>query len=251
MYYHEIQKEFNNFMDIKKFFTILRLFLSFLMLLSVMACFLAPSARKFDSQAFLKSQESKIDKSAQILLAVDNSSFFFTKTTLYTMEKQKGIWQAVLEPFDAVAGEKGFAKQGEKKEGDGKTPSGIYPLKTAFGYESTVKTKMPYRQASADDVWVDDPESPDYNHWVKKQDTHAASFELMKRNDNLYKLGVVIEYNTDPVIKGYGSAIFLHIWKGEGITTAGCVAVSEENIVKILEWLDPAASPLIITGIRN
>jgi L,D-peptidoglycan transpeptidase YkuD (ErfK/YbiS/YcfS/YnhG family) len=73
----------------------------------------------------------------------------------------------------------------------------------------------------------------------------------MKRDDNLYKYGIIIEYNTDPVIKGSGSAIFLHVWKGEGIHTAGCVAISEENILKILDWLDPAATPLIITGIKN
>jgi L,D-peptidoglycan transpeptidase YkuD (ErfK/YbiS/YcfS/YnhG family) len=110
---------------------------------------------------------------------------------------------------------------------------------------------MPYRQATNDDVWVDDPNSIDYNRWVKKQDTHAASYEMMKRDDNLYKYGIVIEYNTDPVIKGNGSAIFLHIRKGEGIPTAGCVAVSEEDIIKIIGWLDPAAAPLIITGIRK
>ena len=74
---------------------------------------------------------------------------------------------------------------------------------------------------------------------------------MMKRDDNLYKYGIVIEYNTDPVIKGNGSAIFLHIWKNESIPTAGCVAVSEENLIKIIEWLDPVASPLIITGIKN
>jgi L,D-peptidoglycan transpeptidase YkuD (ErfK/YbiS/YcfS/YnhG family) len=73
----------------------------------------------------------------------------------------------------------------------------------------------------------------------------------MKRDDNLYKYGIVIEYNTSPVIKGNGSAIFLHIWKGESVPTAGCVAVSEENILKILQWLDPAASPLIIMGVNN
>ena len=95
------------------------------------------------------------------------------------------------------------------------------------------------------------PTPIDYNRWVKKAETLAASYEFMKRDDNLYKYGVVIEYNTDPVIKGNGSAIFLHIWKGEGIPTAGCVAVSEEDIIKILGWLDPAASPLMITGIKN
>jgi L,D-peptidoglycan transpeptidase YkuD (ErfK/YbiS/YcfS/YnhG family) len=43
----------------------------------------------------------------------------------------------------------------------------------------------------------------------------------------------------------------MHIWKEENVPTAGCVAMSEENILKILDWLDPAASPIIITGIRN
>jgi L,D-peptidoglycan transpeptidase YkuD (ErfK/YbiS/YcfS/YnhG family) len=110
---------------------------------------------------------------------------------------------------------------------------------------------MPYRQALADDIWVDDPQADDYNQWTKIQETKAASYEMMRREDDQYKYCIVIEYNTDPVIKGNGSAIFLHIRKGEGIPTAGCVAVSEEDIIKILRWLDPAATPLMITGIRN
>jgi L,D-peptidoglycan transpeptidase YkuD (ErfK/YbiS/YcfS/YnhG family) len=120
-----------------------------------------------------------------------------------------------------------------------------------FGYDESIKTKMPYRQALADDIWIDDPNAEDYNRWVKKSETRSTSYEIMKRDDNLYKYGIVIEYNTDPIIKGNGSAIFLHILKGSGTTSAGCVAVSEEDIIKILGWLDPAASPLIITGINN
>ena len=178
------------------------------------ACFLVPAAHKFDTSAFLKSQSNKIDKSTQIILVVDNSSFFFTRTTLYAMEKRGDNWQMAFEPLNAVIGKNGFAPAGEKREGDGKTPSGIYPLKMTFGYDETIKTKMPYRQALADDIWVDDPNADDYNRWVKKQETQAASYEIMKRDDNLYKYGIVIEYNTDPVIKGNGSAIFLHIWKG-------------------------------------
>jgi len=199
----------------------------------------------------MASQENKIGKSAQILLVKDNSSFFFTRTTLYAMEKRENKWQMAFEPFNAVIGRNGFAPAGEKREGDGRTPSGIYPLKMTFGYDESTGTKMPYHQTLADDIWVDDPNADDYNRWVKKTETHAASYEIMKRDDNLYKYGIVIEYNTSPVIKGYGSAIFLHIWKGEGIPTAGCVAVSEEDIIKIMSWLDPAASPLIITGIKN
>ncbi|HUN55401.1 MAG TPA: L,D-transpeptidase family protein [Smithella sp.] len=238
-------------MNIKKPFTRIRLLLIMLMHLSLAACFFAPATHKFDAPAFLKSQTNKIDKSTQVILAVDNSSFFITRTTLYAAEKREDNWQIVFEPIKAVIGENGFAPSGEKREGDGKTPSGIYPLKMTFGYDEIISTKMPYRQIMADDIWVDDPNAVDYNHWTKKQETGAASYETMKRDDNLYKYGIIIEYNTHPVIKGNGSAIFMHIWKGEGTTTAGCVAVSEENILKILEWLDPAASPLIITGIRN
>jgi len=238
-------------MKIKKSLKIALLFLILLPIFSLPGCVFAPFATKFNAGDFLISQGNKIGQSSQIILARDNNFLFFTRTELYAMEKRENNWQMVFEPFDAVIGTNGFAPEGEKREGDGRTPSGIYHLKMTFGYDESSKTKMPYRQALNDDVWVDDSNSSDYNRWVKKQDTRAASFEMMKREDNLYKYGVVIEYNTDHVIKGNGSAIFLHNWKGEGIPTAGCVAVSEEDIIKILGWLDPSASPLIITGINN
>lgn len=238
-------------MKIKKSLSIILLFPILLLIFSLPGCVFAPFASKFNAQNFLISRGNSIGQSSQIILVRDNSFLFFTRTTLYTMEKRGNVWQMAFEPLDAVAGAKGFAEPGGKREGDGKTPSGIYPLKMTFGYDAAIRTKMPYRQASADDMWVDDPQSDDYNRWIKKQETQPASFEMMKRDDNLYKYGIIIEYNTDPVIKGNGSAIFLHIWKGKGTTTAGCVAVSEENILKILEWLDPAAAPLIITGNGN
>jgi L,D-peptidoglycan transpeptidase YkuD (ErfK/YbiS/YcfS/YnhG family) len=238
-------------MKIKKSLPITLLFSILLSFLSLQGCVFLPLAAKFNAGDFLISRGNRIGQSSQIILVRNNSFLFFTKTTLYAMEKHGDKWQAVFQPFDAVIGKNGFAPPGEKKEGDGRTPSGIYPLKIAFGYNPTIKTKMPYRQSLADDVWVDDPNAKDYNRWVKKSETRSTSYEIMKRDDNLYKYGIVIEYNTDPIIKGNGSAIFLHIWKGAGTSSAGCVAVSEEDIIKILGWIDPAASPLIITGITN
>ena len=235
----------------KKTFIIIRLSSVVLSIVSVTACFLIPSVHKFDSSTFLKFQSNKFDKSTQIILVVDDSSFFFTRTTLYAMEKHNDNWQMAFGLLNAVIGKNGFAPVGEKREGDGKTPSGIYPLKTTFGYDEMIKTKMPYRQALTDDIWVDDPQADDYNRWTKIQETKAASYEMIKREDDQYKYGIVIEYNTDPVIKGNGSAIFLHIWKGEALPTAGCVAVSEEDIIKIFGWLDPKASPVIIMGLEN
>lgn len=245
------KKESNPIAKMKNTFIIIVLLAILLTLFSVSACVFVPAISKLDMKTFAASQENKIGESAQILLVIDNSSLFSTKTNVYAMEKRDNKWQMAFEPFNAVIGVKGFAAEGEKKEGDGKTPSGIYPLKMTFGYDATIGTKMPYRQALDDDVWIDDPQADDYNRWVKKSETRAASYERMRRNDNLYKYGIVIEYNTSPVIKGNGSAIFLHIWKGESVPTAGCVAVSEEDIIKIIGWLDPAASPLIIMGVNN
>ena len=216
------------------------------MVLSLTACVSILAASKFDIKPLLAAYENKIGKSTQVLLVIDNSLLFFTERKVYALEKTGNDWKIAFEPFNAVIGKNGFAPTGQKREGDGKTPSGIFPLQMTFGYEKSIKTKMPYRQALADDIWVDDPHADDYNRWVKKMETRAASYEIIKRDDNLYKYGIIIEYNTNPVIKGYGSAIFFHIWRGENITTEGCVAVSEQDIVKILGWLDPQALPVII-----
>jgi L,D-peptidoglycan transpeptidase YkuD (ErfK/YbiS/YcfS/YnhG family) len=143
----------------------------------------------------------------------------------------------------------GFVAVDEKREGDGKSPTGIFPLGLAFGYDPSVKTKMPYRQATDDDFWVDDVNSEDYNRWVTGR-PNAASWEKMKRDDDQYKYGVVIEYNMNPIVKGKGSAIFLHVWN-DGDSTLGCVAMSEEMILRVLEWLDPAKRPLIIMGTES
>ncbi len=221
------------------------------LLSSLNGCVFSPFNAKFDAGSFLTCTPNIPPHSTQILLVRESGFWIFSRTTVYTMGKKDNHWAMVFEPMKAVIGRNGFAETEAKREGDGKTPSGVYPLTTTFGYNESVKTQMPYRQALEDDVWVDDPLADDYNRWAKKSETKAASYEMMKRNDELYKYGVVIDYNTDPVVKGNGSAIFLHIWKGEGIPTAGCVAVSEKDIVKIIEWLDPAAAPLMIMGIRN
>ncbi len=238
-------------MKIIKFFRIYLSLTILLAILSLSACFFVPPASTLDLEVFPASYENKIGKSSQVIIVTTNKFFFFTEQKVHALEKHAGIWKAAFEPFNAVIGKNGFAQPGEKREGDGKTPSGIYPLKMTFGYDQFIKTKMPCRQALADDVWVDDVNADDYNRWVKKGATQAKSYEKMKRDDNLYKYGIVIEYNTNPVVKGYGSAIFFHVWGGENVTTEGCVAVSEENIIKILEWLNPKAKPLIIMGIEE
>ena len=238
-------------MNITKSSRIYLLLIILLAILSLSACIFVQAASSLDPGAFLAAQENKIGQSSQVLLVTDNSFLFFTERKVYALEKRANIWERAFAPLTAVIGKNGFATPGEKREGDGKTPSGIYPLKMTFGYDKSIKTKMPYRQALADDLWIDDANADDYNRWVKKEATHAKSYEKMRRDDNLYKYGIVIEYNTSPVIKGYGSAIFLHVWAGRNKATEGCIAVSEENLLHILEWLNPEAKPIIIMGTKN
>ena len=199
-------------------------------------------------KGFIARHVAQIAKSEQLIFAINTDSSSF-RVTIHTLEKKSGAWQLVFPAFAGSIGEKGFAAIGEKREGDGKTPSGIFPLGIAFGYDPSVATKMPYRQATEDDFWVDDVNSEDYNKWVKGQPS-AASWEKMKREDDQYKYGVVIEYNTRPVVKGKGSAIFLHVWK-PGESTSGCVSTSEEMVLKILGWLDPGRKPLVVMGTES
>lgn len=198
-------------------------------------------------EAFILRNSARLEGSGQLVFAVnrDRSS---SRVTVFTMEKEDGIiWRRCFHPFSATIGERGFAPPGKKKERDGKSPSGVFPLGIAFGYEHSLPTRMDYRQVTENDFWVDDVDSDDYNRWVTGQGK-SASMEPLRRDDNLYKYGIVIRYNMDPVVKGKGSAIFIHLWKGDGEPTFGCVAMAEENILGLLGWLDPEKKPLIVMG---
>lgn len=182
----------------------------------------------------------------QVLLVKESSPGSAT-ARLTIWEYRNNSWHQPIDGFKVMIGKNGFAAPGQKREGDGKSPSGIYDLGMAFGYPAAANTAMSYRQATEDDYWVDDPSAPDYNHWVHGL-PKASSYERMKRKDDMYKYGLVVEYNTKPVVPFLGSAIFVHIWRGPDIPTIGCVAMPEESLVNILAWLDPEKKPVIIMG---
>ena len=159
---------------------------------------------------------------------------------LYTYEKNTD-WSQVLAPILVVIGRSGATTT--KTEGDGKSPLGLHKIGHAFGIDQTPKDiKIPYRQITSDDKFIDDPDSIEYNTWVKG-DTKAKSYEVMKRDDNQYDLGLVVEYNMNPVVSGKGSAIFVHIWEHSNKGTAGCVAMAQDHLGEIIGWLDPIKNP--------
>jgi len=181
------------------------------------------------------------------LVTVDPTGQGF-RAVLVVWERTDNGWQRVWGPWPAVVGRNGFALPEEKKEGDGRTPSGVFQLRRAFGREESLKTGLDYRQSTKEDHWVDDAKSFQYNRWVHGV-PQASSYEDMLRPDGLYDEGAVIEYNTEPVVPGLGSAIFIHIWREDGRKpTAGCVALSEQRLRRLLAWLDSKKSPMIRLG---
>ena len=160
-----------------------------------------------------------------------------------------GIWQA-CEAIGAIKGHVGrHGVRREKREGDGCTPGGWFRLGHAFGCRPKPETLMPYRPITPDRFWVDDPESWYYNTWVEGIDQKDwSSAEHLADYPDSYAYAAVIEYNMRPSDPGKGSAIFLHCGAAP---TAGCVAVPDNAMLRLLMWLDPSKKPVIILRENN
>jgi L,D-peptidoglycan transpeptidase YkuD (ErfK/YbiS/YcfS/YnhG family) len=169
-----------------------------------------------------------------------------TRAQLQAWERRDERWHAATPPWPAVLGRSGVVAAAQKREGDGGTPAGVHTIGPAFGYAPTAATRLAYLQATARDWWIDAPSSPAYNTWVTNDGKPAVSAEAMRRDDDQYELGAVLGWNTDPVVPGRGSAIFLHVWSGPAEPTSGCVAMAREHVASLLAWLDAAAAPCVV-----
>jgi L,D-peptidoglycan transpeptidase YkuD (ErfK/YbiS/YcfS/YnhG family) len=197
-----------------------------------------------------------VPRSTSQVLIVNGDHNQKSKAYITPCEWNGTIWEHARQTFPAVVGSNGISQYNQKVEGDNKTPSGFYSLGESFGWTSPAsdpvvalfKTDYKFIVDVLDqdghywDKFVDDSESPYYNTWVSGP-TDATSFEQMRIN--AYKYGLVINYNMYPMVSGKGSAIFLHIWSGPEGSTAGCVALDEENLLQILQWLDKSHLPMI------
>ena len=138
--------------------------------------------------------------------------------------------------YKCAIGERGLTKQ--KKEGDKKTPVGIFSLGHVFYRADKIKnlkTKKRKFKIEKAMVWCDDPSDQQYN---KLTFSKKKTKESLYRKDNLYDLIIVINYNIKPVIKNKGSAIFIHISKKNFSPTKGCVAIKKVEIKKLVKKID-------------
>lgn len=156
----------------------------------------------------------------------------------------RGQYVQVRGPIHAFVGVHGI---GHTKEGSGRTPVGVFTMTQAFGNKANNGTRLAYFRAGRDDWWDENPNSLMYNRHVKSQLSPGAHSENLLDAGAVYAHAVVINYNTNPVIKGAGSGFFLNV--SGGAPTEGCVAIPAENLNVVMRWLDPASDPIISIGI--
>ncbi len=139
-----------------------------------------------------------------------------------------------------------------KREGDGKSPAGVYRLGTAFGVAASLPAgarDFPYLRTSPTTYCVEDARSTYYNQIVDSTRVTPPSLDQwsqMARPDGLFNWGVVVQQNAPETQKGSGSCVFLHVWRGPKRPTAGCTAMASDHIQEILRWLDPDLGPVLV-----
>jgi L,D-peptidoglycan transpeptidase YkuD (ErfK/YbiS/YcfS/YnhG family) len=123
----------------------------------------------------------------------------------------------------------------DKVEGDGATPVGSWLMRRLLlrpGRWPGLRTALPTAEIGVDDGWCDDPLDRRYNMPVRLP--YPASCETLWRDDALYDAVVVLGYNDDPPLPGLGSAIFMHVATPDYGPTAGCVALSAADLLRVL-----------------
>ena len=127
-----------------------------------------------------------------------------------------------------------------KVEGDGATPVGRFPLRRVLYRPDrgpAPDTALPVAPIGPDDGWCDDPRDPAYNRPVTLP--HKGRHERLWRDDGLYDIIVVLGHNDDPVVRGAGSAVFLHVAAPDYGPTEGCVAVTNGDLRALLAACGP------------
>lgn len=204
---------------------------------------------------------------AQQVIVVVASNRRSTTAELRTYERRTdGSWAQVHGPVTATLGWSGLIPGERRRQGTGKTPMGTYALADAFGRRANPGTAMPYHRFDRDDAWTYYPKVPSTYNILQTADRKWRSYgtyvEHLWSYGSQYRYVVVLDYNlpqgrvttdsngirrtSEPANTRLGGGIFLHVSNGR--RTAGCIAIPEHQMRRILTWLKPAANPTIVIG---
>jgi L,D-peptidoglycan transpeptidase YkuD (ErfK/YbiS/YcfS/YnhG family) len=151
----------------------------------------------------------------------------------------RGIFQLGDWRLGCALGRAGITHR--KREGDGATPAGtLRPRLVLFRPDRVHRpdTELPARPIRPDDGWCDDPQDRNYNRAITLP--YPGRHERLWRNEGLYDLLVVLDWNLEPAIRNFGSAIFLHLEKPDGGPTEGCIAIGIAAMFRLLRRMNDA-----------
>ena len=219
----------------------------------VLLCFAAASegtgARAATCPANLANQLTDAGSAIQLVTVVAPRGRS-TTGSLRLWRRSGECWLPVDGPWAAHLGRNGVSET--KREGDKTTPAGAFEIQPVmYGIGANPGVRYRYHRVVCGDWWVEDIRSPFYNrfHHVRcgTKPPFRITSEDMSRSPISYRYLTVVDYNTHPIVPGRGSGIFLHV-SASGGPTLGCVSLTRAQLVTVLRWLDPAASPEIVIG---
>ncbi len=180
--------------------------------------------------------------STQVITVTNKGSGDWAVLRAY--EKVHGTWRTHVNDTYVRIGYNGFSTS--THEGSGTTPVGFFTVPWAFGNNANPGTALPWHADRYGDVFVDDTSSRYYNLLTTDNaDFHLGSGERLWQV-GVYSYAAFISYNRYPIVKGRGSAFFLHVW--DGGSTAGCVSMPRGVMVNLLRWMKPWSHPRIAMG---
>jgi L,D-peptidoglycan transpeptidase YkuD (ErfK/YbiS/YcfS/YnhG family) len=127
-----------------------------------------------------------------------------------------------------------------KREGDGATPRGIFRPRRLWwraDRHARPRTFLPVRAIRPTDAWCEDPASRHYNQPIRLGSDQNG--DRLQRDDHLYDFIIEIDHNAMPRVAGRGSAVFLHLARENFGPTAGCVAMTQSAMLRLLQRLGP------------
>ena len=199
----------------------------------VMICATAPLASAAETPWFARS----VGAATQVISVVGVGA---STAKMDVWERTGAGWQPIGVGIPAHVGANGMAQQ--IHEGSGRTPMGIFTLDFAFGTQPNPGGSLPYVQVGPNHWWDGDSDSPTYNTMQVCERGQCPFGIDGTGTENLqipqYAHAVVMGVNKARV-PGAGSAFFLHTT--DGGPTAGCIAIDDATLVKIMRWLRPGA----------
>lgn len=223
------------------------------------AAFTGPGALATPDTGDLRSARQVIVVTAQDRTSTTGEVHWFDRAP-------DGSWSRRGGPVRARLGWAGMIEGPQRMQDSGKTPMGVYPITNGFGRRPVPGSQLPYRIIDRDDAWTFDARVPaTYNMFQDAPRTwrrYGDDVEILWSHGDQYRYVAVIDFNIPPgpisvgndgvrrtavpADTAQGGGIFLHV--DDGGATAGCVAIPEAAMRRVLTWLDPAADPMIVIG---